>query len=126
MNFELSGKLIEKYDIVNVSESFKKREFVVETSETNGSMTFNEQIKFQLTRDKCDIIDSFNINDPVRVFFNIKGRRWEKDGKVSYFNNLDVWKIDAVNNSSNSRIDDIPLPDEPASQIADEEDEVPF
>jgi hypothetical protein len=30
----------------------------------------------------------------VKVSFNIKGNRWEKDGKVNYITNLDAWRIE--------------------------------
>jgi len=45
-------------------------------------------------QDKCDIIDNSYLNTEVKVFFNIKGNRWEKEGKVNYFTNLDAWKIE--------------------------------
>ena len=32
MSYEIEGKLIEKFDTVEISETFKKREFVIETS----------------------------------------------------------------------------------------------
>lgn len=124
MTFELSGKLIEKYDTVNVTDSFRKREFVIETTDGGGSSQFTEQVKFQLTKDKCEIMDSFDMGDSLRVLFNIRGRRWEKDGKVSYFTNLEAWKIDKVGGSAPQ--DDSPLPDEPSNFSIDEEDEVPF
>ena len=63
MNFNLQGKLIERYDTIQVTESFKKREFVVETSENNGGREFTEQIKFQLTQDKCDLLDNFKLGE---------------------------------------------------------------
>ncbi len=31
----------------------------------------------------------------IKVSFNIKGNRWEKDGKVNYITNLDAWKIES-------------------------------
>lgn len=123
MTFELSGKLIEKFDTVNVTDSFRKREFVIETTDNGGSSQFTEQIKFQLTRDKCELLDNFGMNDNLRVFFNIRGRRWEKEGKVSYFTNLEAWKIDRV---GGTQADDAPLPDEPTAFGIDEDDEVPF
>lgn len=95
MSFEIKGKLIEKYEAVQVTDRFRKREFVIEYSESAGSSEFVENIKFQLTQDRCDLIDSLQPGDEVKINFNIKGRRWEKDGKVSYFNNLEAWKIES-------------------------------
>ena len=35
------------------------------------------------------IDDSF-LNANVKVYFNIKGNKWERDGNVKYFTNLDA------------------------------------
>lgn len=125
MSFEISGKLIEKYDTQTISDRFKKREFVIEIKEsTPNGFEYVETIKFQLTQDKCDSLDSVNLSEDVTVHFNIKGKRWEKDGKVNYFNNLDAWRIEkqgSVKTSAPSAsVTDIP----PAE--LDETDDLPF
>jgi hypothetical protein len=94
MSFELAGILIEKFDVQQVSDSFRKREFIVEKTENQGGMEFTDHIKFQLTQDRCSLIDSINIQDEIKVNFNIRGRRWVKDGNVSYFTNLEAWRIE--------------------------------
>ena len=100
MSYELTGKLVDKMDTEQVKDNFRKREFVVETNEKSGTMVFTEIIKFQLVQDKCELIDSFNLNDNITVHFNIRGRKWEKNGNVSYFTNLDAWRIEPANQSS--------------------------
>jgi hypothetical protein len=40
--------------------------------------------------------DRFNIGDTVKVLFNIKGSKWNKDGKDNYITNLDAWRMEAV------------------------------
>jgi len=40
-------------------------------------------------------LDKFNTGQVVTVHFNIRGKSWEKDGKTSYFNSLEAWRIDA-------------------------------
>ena len=94
MNFTIKGKLTEKFDTQQVSDKFKKREFVIETVEEKGSgQRFVENIKFQLVNNNCSAIDAVSVGQEVEVQFNIKGKRFEKEGKVSYFNNLDAWKV---------------------------------
>ncbi len=94
MNLEITGKLVEKYDTQTVNDRFRKREFVIEvTEEVNGS-AFTNFAKMQLVQNKTDIIDRFNLGDMLRVNFSIKGNRYEKEGKVSYFSNLDAWRIE--------------------------------
>jgi hypothetical protein len=96
MSFELAGKLIEKFDVFQVSDTFRKREFVVEKTENQGGMEFTDHIKFQLTQDRCSLIDNLNLQDEIRVNFNIRGRKWVKDDKVSYFTNLEAWRIEKI------------------------------
>jgi hypothetical protein len=47
-------------------------------------------------QDKTTIIDRVNIGDEIKVHFNIKGTKWEKEGKINYFTNLDAWRIEQV------------------------------
>lgn len=124
MAFELSGKVIEIYETTQVSDSFKKREFVVEKEDMVGSNVFTDMIKFQLTQDRCNLVDSINIGDEVKVNFNIRGRRWEKDGKVNYFTNLEAWKIEK--SGATAGRDFVDQPSE--SMVADDEpnDDLPF
>lgn len=102
MSFELQGKLLEIYNTTEISATFKKREFVLERSESNVGRIFTDTIKFQLIQDKCQILDNFKIGDEVKVSFNIKGTKWEKEGRVNYFNNLDAWRIEKVSGESTS------------------------
>jgi hypothetical protein len=124
MSFELAGKLIEKFDVVQVSDSFRKREFVIEKIENQGGMEFTDHIKFQLTQDRCNLLDSLNLQDEIRVNFNIRGRRWVKDSNVSYFTNLEAWRIEKTAESPEE-----PPPSFPADEDAPpsaEFDDLPF
>ena len=125
MNFELEGILVLKEDAQDISASFKKREFVIEVINERNS-DWNDFIKFQLTQDRCNLIDNVNVNDEVKVSFNIRGNKWERDGKVNYFTNLDAWRIEkyqadqsAMDSTPPPSLDD--LPPEP-----DEPDDLPF
>lgn len=94
MSLEVTGKLAVKYDTQQVKESFKKREFVVELSDDVNGNVYTNFAKMQLVQAKCDILDQFNVGDQIKVSFNIRGNRWERDGKVSYITNLDAWRIE--------------------------------
>ena len=126
MSFELAGKLIEKFDVVQVSDAFRKREFVIEKTENQGGMEFTDHIKFQLTQDRCSLLDNLNLQDELRVSFNIRGRRWVKDTNVSYFTNLEAWKIEKITESPE---EPPPPPGFPADEDAPpskEFDDLPF
>jgi len=112
MSFEITGTLIEKYDTQEVTSKFKKREFVLEKKETSNGFEFIDYIKFQLTQDKCSIIEPFNIGDTIKVNFNLRGRKWEKNGNINYFTNLEAWKLEKLSSADSS-----PDPSESDQQI---------
>ena len=123
MSFEINGRLAEKYETQKVSDRFQKREFILEIKSTGATgYEFVDFIKFQSTQDKCSLLDQFNIDDTIKVSFNLRGRKWEKDGQVSYFTNLEAWRIEKLSNEStesappvqeNSQSQDAPFPSNP-------------
>ena len=82
---DYQGKLIVKNETETISEKFKKRSFVIESDEQ-----YSQQVIFQLTQDKCSLLDSFNEGEVIKVTFSLQGKRFEKEGKVNYFNNLNA------------------------------------
>jgi hypothetical protein len=96
MSLEVSGKLLVKYDTLQVSEKFKKREFVMELAEEINGNIYTNFAKLQLVQTKCDIIDRYNNGDMIKVSFNIKGNSYvdKKDGQTKYITNLDAWRVE--------------------------------
>jgi hypothetical protein len=124
MAFEITGKVVEVLPVVQVSDKFRKREFVIEKKETGGSAVFVDYIKFQLVQDKCELINESFLHDEVKIWFNLKGNRWERDGKVNYFTNLDAWKIERSSGTAaeqpapaRNTIDDIPPENDELSDL---------
>ncbi len=124
MSFEITGKLVAKFNIVQRTESFKTREFVIEKSEDIGGRIITNYIKFQCVQDKTAIPDRFSLGDEIKVSFNIKGTKWVKDGKENYITNLDAWRLEQVKlgqqnqvaeapaanfNTNNEIVDDLPF-----------------
>lgn len=126
MAFEIAGKVVDIFPVNQVSDKFRKREFVIEKKDAAGGSVFVDYIKFQLVQDKCDLINESFLSEEVRVSFNIKGNRWERDGKVNYFTNLDAWKIEKVSGLATERpvSPDVTLEDIP--QDNDELSDLPF
>ena len=96
MSYELTGKLIAKFDTIQRTETFKVREFAVEKTDDIGGRIVSNYVKFQCVQDKTAIIDKVNVGDEIKIHFNIKGTKWEKDGKTSYFTNLDAWRVEQI------------------------------
>ena len=115
MSYEITGKLVARFDIVQRTETLKTREFVIEKSEDIGGRVITNYVKFQCVQDKTAMPDRFNIGDDVKVQFNIKGTKWVKDGRENYITNLDAWRMETVKlsqESGQSDYDDMPPPAE--------------
>jgi hypothetical protein len=92
MAMQASGRLHATFEAQQVTQRFRKREFVVELSDNPDYPQF---VIFQLTGDRCDHLDGFNVGDDVNVEFNLRGREWNSPkGETKFFNSLDVWKIE--------------------------------
>ncbi|MEK7256568.1 MAG: DUF3127 domain-containing protein [Bacteroidota bacterium] len=85
-NFEIEGKLHRKFDVENKSQTFQAREFVIEVPDGN----YPQFIKFQLTQDRCALLDNYKEGEMMKVHFELKGREWQ--GK--YFTNLSAWRLE--------------------------------
>lgn len=94
MNLEITGRLLVKYDVQPISATFKKREFVLELVDETPNGSFTNYAKMQLVQNKTDLLDRFKEGDMVRATFNLRGNKYEKNGTVNYFTNLDVWRLE--------------------------------
>ena len=91
----IQGKLIEIFDTIQITETFKKREFIIQD---NKNPEYPEYIKVEVIQDKVSLLDNINIGDEINVLINIKGRKWEdKEGNIKYFNSIQGWKIESEN-----------------------------
>ena len=91
MAYDVTGRLHEIFDEQQVSEKFRKREFVLEVQDGQ----YPQHIKFQLTQDKVTLVEPFKMGDEVKVTFDLRGRGFNKNGQMLYFTNLEAWKIEA-------------------------------
>ena len=122
----IKGKILELKDIVQVTDTFKKREFIVEFAE---NPQYPEFIKFELIQDKCDLVDNLSVGQEVEVHFNLRGRKWtDPKGEVKYFNSLQAWRIDPVASGAAHDATDPGSTQEPAWLNADDggDDDLPF
>jgi single-strand DNA-binding protein len=72
-----------------ISDKFRKREFVLTTNDK-----YPQDVLFQLTQGNTDLIDTIRVGEEVEVKFNLRGKEYtNREGKVSYFNSLDVWQV---------------------------------
>lgn len=87
---ELTGKLKALNATEKVSDKFKKRDFVI-TTDPDGK--YPQHVKFQLTQDKCELLNGVSLGTTLTVHFNIRGREWNGPKGVDYFTTLEAWRI---------------------------------
>lgn len=128
MSFEIEGKLHKIFDTESKTETFQTREFVIVTDGV-----YPQFVKFQLTQDRCGIIDGYNEEEKVKVYFDLRGREWNE----KYFTNLNAWKIErpvaqvesqapvdqTANKSGNDPFD---FPVEEPKTLENDYDDLPF
>ncbi|GMV52916.1 MAG: DUF3127 domain-containing protein [Chlorobi bacterium] len=91
--FDITGTIQAIMDTTQVTDTFKKREFVLEIADGN----YPQSIKFQVTQDRTALLDNYKLGNQVKVTFNLKGRQFQrKDGTVDYWLNLECWRIESV------------------------------
>jgi len=89
---EIEGTIKKIMEEQVFSEKFKKREFVIRSSEQ-----YPQDIIIEFTNDKCEILNLYKNGDHVRVSFDIRGRQWiSPDGKEKYFITLQAWRIESL------------------------------
>lgn len=118
--FELKGALKVVNESVQVTEKFKKREFVL----TDDSSQYPQDIAMQLTQDNCDKLNGLKAGDRILVKFNLRGREWiNPQGEAKYFNSLDAWFVqkEDANNSAPS-----PQPVNIGNEADIQPDDLPF
>jgi hypothetical protein len=113
---KLSGKIIAIMEKQQVTDTFAKREFVIETDEQ-----YPQMVKFELLQAACDLIDKHKIGDDINVFFNVRGRKWKnKENKDVYFVSVNAWRLEAVKGAGGDNSSSMP----PADEMID--DGLPF
>jgi single-stranded DNA-binding protein len=100
MNMQIQGKIHATFDAAQITDRFRKREFVLEL---DGASRYPQYVMFQLTGDRCEALDGFDAGNEVAVEFSLRGREWTSPkGEVRFFNSLEVWSIDRVGDSQSS------------------------
>lgn len=86
--YEATGILYKKFDAEQITPRFRKRELVVELPGR-----YPQVVSFELTGDRCELLDEHEVGDEVTVVFRLKGREWSGRGETRYFNSLDVLEL---------------------------------
>lgn len=109
------------------NNGFRKREMVLTTEEQ-----YPQHILVEFIQDKCDLLNNFQVGQPIKVAINLRGREWvNPQGETKYFNSIQGWRIENLQQQSSEATDMPPVAPadafEPTSDFSeDEHDDLPF
>ncbi len=106
----LSGKIKTILETQVVSDRFRKRTLVLET--TDNPM-YPQLISIEFQQDNVDKLEGCQNGDSVTVDIDIRGREWTSpQGEVKYFNTITGWRItNEQSTDSDSGIPDLKVPE---------------
>jgi len=128
---EIKGTIKKISATVQISERFRKREFVVEYA---SNPDYPQPLQFEMVQDRCELLDPFQEGQQVEISFDLRGREWTNpQGQVKYFNTLQAWKLVAEKSSANpaapkpAKTEIGPIPQEQPGWLENEtSDDLPF
>ena len=123
---EVSGKIKVLGDVKTFGDNgFRKREIVITTQEQ-----YPQHLLIEFVQDRCELLDSFNVGENVKISINLRGREWENpEGDVKYFNSIHGWRIEKEDSMEKDKIpspDQAPGFEEKNDEDSEVEDDLPF
>lgn len=90
---EIQGRIKQIFPSQMIGQNgFEKRDLVIVTEEN-----YPQTIIIQFTQQRCDLLDSLQVGQNVKVYINIRGREWTNpQGETKYFNTIEGWKIEVI------------------------------
>nr|WP_259292767.1 DUF3127 domain-containing protein [Candidatus Karelsulcia muelleri] len=93
---EIKGLVKTIFEVKHFKNVFQKREILLLTEEQ-----YPQKIIIEFIQDKVKILDLVVEGDRIKVFINLKGRKWiSSDGTEKYFNSIQGWKIEKLERES--------------------------
>jgi len=94
--FKTTGRIVAIFPTEYRGErQFASRNFVIEIE---GQ--YPQQVQFQCTQERCDMLDLHAVDQQVEVSFDLRGRAYVKDGETKYFTTLNAWRVKKVGDQS--------------------------
>ena len=91
MSLEVTGRLIKSETVIN--GKYKQQDFVLQMDNEVQGKIYSSYACFYLSEKAMHKINDFRIGDMVKVDFNIRGIKYNKEGRDNFFNKLEAWKI---------------------------------
>lgn len=109
---EIQGRVKQIFPSQTMGQNgFEKRDLVIVTEEN-----YPQTIIIQFTQQRCDLLESLQVGQNVKVYINIKGREWTNpQGEIKYFNTIEGWKIEVIQTTN---VANQQAPQQPVAQAA--------
>ena len=105
---------------------FTKREFVIQLTGEGENLAYPNYVALELIKDKCALMDQYQVGEEVKVSFNLGGRLWNAPGKPEKcFVSLQAWRVERLGAQQAPAGQFQPAGAPPAS-YDDFDDDVPF
>ena len=83
----VKGK-IKKITSVEQKNDFRFRKLILDTG---GD--YPQVVSIDFIQNNCGLLDAWKVGDSVEVYYNLRGREWEKENKILYFTTLNGWRV---------------------------------
>ena len=113
---EIQGRIKQIFPSQMIGQNgFEKRDLVIVTDEN-----YPQTIIIQFTQQRCDLLDSLQVGQNVKVYINIHGREWTNpQGETKYFNTIEGWKIEVIQTTNVANQQPVQqAPQQPVAQAA--------
>jgi hypothetical protein len=125
-NYVVVGTIHHVGEIQQISDTFKKREFIVKVETNNPD--YPEFIKMEAQQERVWSLQEVEFGFNVEVHFNLRGKLFDskqRPGTKDVFNQLVMWSMKVTSKAIKNN--DVPELSAPADiSSAPDEDELPF
>lgn len=105
------------------ASGFRKREVVITTNEQ-----YPQMLMVEFVQDKCDLLNSYQVGQDVKIAINLRGREWiNPEGVAKYFNSIQGWRIEVLQAEAPQNAELPPLEELKSADLSKSEpDDLPF
>lgn len=89
---------------------FKFKKLILSTDDK-----YPQTVAIDFTQNNVGLLDVWNEGDQVEVFYNLRGREYERDGKIVYFTSINGWSVKGLGDEISTQ-----------AQAPDRDDDLPF
>lgn len=97
-SFEVQGVLHSIGETTAYGQNgFTKREFVIQVTGDGENPDYPNYVALELIKDKCALMDTYQLGQEVIAHFNLSGRLWSAPGKPEKcFTSLQAWRVESA------------------------------